>query len=858
MDDPNITMEEYIRLEEEKAQRHGRTFNWQSATYGKIEYCEDEDNRFTNFRTEYPTIVFDDTLTSDAALSCEPTVTPLNKNESDFKISFDESDDEDYMPMISHSDDLNFFKDFENEFPTITYDDDLTSKLTEPSIRYGVSIPDGYGVSNDFPQILNPIQHMAPLPPRDQRHQWLRYQVEGYTEDIMHNYEQRLKTIWGRSVNRVHILDFSRLTEGMRRTLADRLRMVYTGDEGQELFTSHAWRRLFEIRAPLVREFILEFLSTCWMSDTEMGLDVADTLCFQLGGARRRMTWRQFILALGLHTDEEMAEDGFRAYWLGSERVIPDKGDLRDYWIEISSNRDFLGPAFSYVFIQDPVRRLCHKMISCSISGRGRHLRRHAEGRKSGARFSEGHFIGRLAAHFGLVSDQGLRGLSVVTHELPLIDLHKLRRLNIRERIGDTWAWVAPGPERQSDAAAGATRAAEDAPAVDEGAQVDPTHMQAPQPPPPAPRTMPQRIARLEEEVQELRRSIVGLRRDVERSIADQCRVEIPKPLHEKSVEMCEEADEKKEKDLAVKKSTIWYTLNKTVLLNSYEHSDTSVNKPFAQNSNWRIIPSNISEYSVLTDHLIRRIHQLDTTNNTAYSVKSIRRNHLTRAMTNVITEFIIREILEKAVTNSNSKLTATWVDLDELCKKIFKDLQCHAFNGNEEDDDVDHIADFLEILDPIKMEIFDTNQLRVNIFPLSLTGDAKMWWLNERDNKITAWGMLAGRIDRVTKSALGHAWVYKWGINDSENDTVSSDEEWEEHEYGNPPNDSLPKPYLNINNEKDKNHHNENNGDADKLGGMDLSGAPHSEKINNVQPNEGVCRVDKFEVIKYKIGDSE
>ncbi|GKG19606.1 hypothetical protein Tco_0376705, partial [Tanacetum coccineum] len=65
----------------------------------------------------------------------------------------------------------------------------------------------------------------------------------------------------------------------------------------------------------------------------------------QLGGVRRRMTWRQFILALGLHTEQEMAEAGFGAYWAGSDRLIPDKGDLRDYWMEISSDRDFLGPA---------------------------------------------------------------------------------------------------------------------------------------------------------------------------------------------------------------------------------------------------------------------------------------------------------------------------------------------------------------------------------------------------------------------------------------------------------------------------------------------------------------------------------
>ncbi|GKG13838.1 hypothetical protein Tco_0350798, partial [Tanacetum coccineum] len=76
------------------------------------------------------------------------------------------------------------------------------------------------------------------------------------------------------------------------------------------------------------------------------------------------------------------------------------------------------------------------------------YLFRHAEGRKSGAKLLGGHFIGGLAVHFGLVSDEGLMGLQVVTRELPLIDLHELGRLNIYSRYIDTWAWVAPGPER--------------------------------------------------------------------------------------------------------------------------------------------------------------------------------------------------------------------------------------------------------------------------------------------------------------------------------------------------------------------------------------------------------------------------
>ncbi|GJR79051.1 hypothetical protein Tco_0149836 [Tanacetum coccineum] len=113
-------------------------------------------------------------------------------------------------------------------------------------------------------------------------------------------------------------------------------------------------------------------------------------------------------------------------------------------------------------------------------------------------------------------------------------------------------------------------------------------------------------------------------------------------------------------------------------------------------------------------------------------------------------------------------------------------------------------------------------------------------------------------KVDKTTKRALLYTWIEIGKEEGLLKDEVLSNKEWEEHEYGNPPNDSFPKPHLNISNEKDKDHHNENNGDADKLSGMDLSGAPQSEKKNNEQPNKGVCRVDKFEVIKYTIGGNE
>ncbi|GKC36030.1 monodehydroascorbate reductase [Tanacetum coccineum] len=113
MDDPNITIEEYIRLEEEKARRRGKVYNWESATDGKIWYDEDVHD-LRSVETEFPAIVFDDAFTSEVTLSCEPT------------------------PTVSYFDDLDYFKDFEKEFPAIVYNDALTSKLiflTEPTVN---------------------------------------------------------------------------------------------------------------------------------------------------------------------------------------------------------------------------------------------------------------------------------------------------------------------------------------------------------------------------------------------------------------------------------------------------------------------------------------------------------------------------------------------------------------------------------------------------------------------------------------------------------------------------------------------------------------------------------------------------
>nr|GEX13004.1 hypothetical protein [Tanacetum cinerariifolium] len=93
MDDPNITMEKYISLEEEKAQKRGEVFNWKTAKYGKIWFDEDiHDHR--SIETKFPAITFNDEVSSKKTLSCKPMVSSLN-DEIYFRV-FDDFDDEDY------------------------------------------------------------------------------------------------------------------------------------------------------------------------------------------------------------------------------------------------------------------------------------------------------------------------------------------------------------------------------------------------------------------------------------------------------------------------------------------------------------------------------------------------------------------------------------------------------------------------------------------------------------------------------------------------------------------------------------------------------------------------------------------
>ncbi|GKA98970.1 hypothetical protein Tco_0826907 [Tanacetum coccineum] len=183
-----------------------------------------------------------------------------------------------------------------------------------------------------------------------------------------------------------------RIRELMEEGLSGRMLMEHKDAQGQGVFTSRAWRRLFEIKGLLVHELILDSL---------------------------------------VHLD-------------------------------------FLGTALSYTSIRDPMLRLCHRLIACSIAGRSQAPKKvtvadlfHLRGMNVGLVN-----IPYLLARYLRLFTSRRKRKAMISRDLPVIDMAELVRLQICKELDDTWVWVASGPERQPDDAAGTLEVTEGAPDV--------------------------------------------------------------------------------------------------------------------------------------------------------------------------------------------------------------------------------------------------------------------------------------------------------------------------------------------------------------------------------------------------------
>ncbi|GJS67352.1 hypothetical protein Tco_0681916 [Tanacetum coccineum] len=178
------------------------------------------------------------------------------------------------------------------------------------------------------------------LPLGDQRHEWLRFDAQGYTKKEKQEFETQLAKIYYWKIHRVDVLNFARL-----------------GEINEEV------RELLGIHGSLVREVILEFLSTLGFKEDILDLDIADTFQEPLRRLRHRLI----------------------AFTISGSGQSPEK--------VTTTNLFFLRSINERTVVNVPYLL-------------AQYLFRYAWGRKAGAQISGGHFIAQLGIHFGVIIKQ--------------------------------------------------------------------------------------------------------------------------------------------------------------------------------------------------------------------------------------------------------------------------------------------------------------------------------------------------------------------------------------------------------------------------------------------------------------------
>nr|GEX03688.1 hypothetical protein [Tanacetum cinerariifolium] len=149
-----------------------------------------------------------------------------------------------------------------------------------------------------------------------------------------------------------------------------RIRLHEVGSD-EEIFTSVAWIRAFNINEPIYAKLCHEFYSTYEFDKVcvDDELQSKNIIKFRLGGRAHNLTLLEFARRLGLYQAVELEEEGFHVYFEGGLRN-DDNFNAQDYWLSIS-REDNVGLSRSHTFtIRNPNLRVIHKMITYGLCQR--------------------------------------------------------------------------------------------------------------------------------------------------------------------------------------------------------------------------------------------------------------------------------------------------------------------------------------------------------------------------------------------------------------------------------------------------------------------------------------------------------
>nr|GFA91531.1 hypothetical protein [Tanacetum cinerariifolium] len=110
---------------------------------------------------------------------------------------------------------------------------------------------------------------------------------------------------------------------GCDREIYDMLRIkLREAGSDEEIFTSVAWIRAFNINGPVYAELCHEFYSTYEFDEVCTGdeLQSKKIIRFRLGGRAYNLTLLEFAQRLGLYQVTKLEEEGFNVYFEGGLR----------------------------------------------------------------------------------------------------------------------------------------------------------------------------------------------------------------------------------------------------------------------------------------------------------------------------------------------------------------------------------------------------------------------------------------------------------------------------------------------------------------------------------------------------------
>nr|GEV77268.1 hypothetical protein [Tanacetum cinerariifolium] len=196
-----------------------------------------------------------------------------------------------------------------------------------------------------------------------------------------------------------------------------------------------------------------------------------------------------------------------------------------------------------------------------------------------------------------------------------------------------------------------------------------------------------------------------------------------------------------------------------------------------------------------------------------------------------------------------------------KLSEEFLMELRSNAYYGTYDKDVVEHIANVLEILDLIKTPNEElVEKFFCKFYPISHDGEDEM--VSDDDNngrdllefifRVNSKFKDHRRVDKGTKKALLYSWFGGSWNSEPMDDVILSDEEWDESDYGNPPNtntDSFFKPYLDAKEKDDIIKGDERSpkkckGNTSELENIILNKAPYSNKINDDNSLKGGARL--------------